>query len=136
MTDFSRTFGNADVDEAERERRIRRVFEAVANRYDLMNDLMSFGIHRLWKRTLVRLAVPADGQRIVDLDAGPRLNYWVVLNDQRVQYSGTAKPAVLTLTADTATRLAGKLTLDGTAGGPKVEIEFDAPLLKELKKAR
>ena len=72
----------------------------------------------------------------VDFDAGPRLNYWVVLNDQRVQYSGTAKPAVLTLTADTATRLAGKLTLDGTAGGPKVEIEFDAPLLKELKIAR
>ena len=70
MTDFSRTFGNADVDEAERERRIRRVFEAVANRYDLMNDLMSFGIHRLWKRTLVRLAVPADGQRIVDLAGG------------------------------------------------------------------
>ncbi len=73
----------------------------------------------------------------VDLDAGPRLNYWVVLNDQRVQYSGTAQPAVLTLTADTPARLAGKLLFDATAaGGPQVDIEFDAPLLKELKLAR
>lgn len=73
----------------------------------------------------------------VDLDAGPRLNYWVVLNDQRVQYSGTEKPAALTLTTDTPARLAGKLVFDGAAmGGPQVDIEFDAPLLKELTKAR
>ena len=73
----------------------------------------------------------------VDLDAGPRLNYWVVLNDQRIQYSGTERPAALTLTADTPTRLAGKLIFDGSAaGGPQVEIEFDAPLLKEMKQAR
>ena len=73
----------------------------------------------------------------VDLDAGPRLNYWVVLNDQRVQYSGTAQPAALVLTADTPARLAGKLTIDDSAaGGPLVDIEFDAPMLKEMKKAR
>ena len=70
MTELSRTFGYQSVDEAERERRIRRVFEAVARRYDLMNDLMSLGIHRLWKRTLVRMAAPAAGQRIVDLAGG------------------------------------------------------------------
>jgi hypothetical protein len=70
MTDLSRTFGKQTVDEAERERRIRRVFEAVAARYDLMNDLMSMGIHRLWKRTLVRMAAPAPGQFIVDLAGG------------------------------------------------------------------
>jgi demethylmenaquinone methyltransferase / 2-methoxy-6-polyprenyl-1,4-benzoquinol methylase len=67
---LSKTFGAATVDEAERERRIRRVFEAVARRYDLMNDLMSMGIHRLWKRTLVRMAAPRAGQRIVDLAGG------------------------------------------------------------------
>ena len=73
----------------------------------------------------------------VDLDAGPRLNYWVVLNDQLVQYSGTEKLAALKLTADTPMRLAGNLVFDGSAaGGPKVDIEFDAPLLKELKLAR
>ena len=73
----------------------------------------------------------------VDLDAGPRLNYWVVLNNQRVQYSGTEPPASLTLTADTPTRLAGTLVFDGTAaGGPQVNVEFDAPMLMELKLAR
>ncbi|MCI4429993.1 MAG: class I SAM-dependent methyltransferase [Burkholderiales bacterium] len=70
MTDLSRTFGKQSVDEQERERRIRRVFEAVAARYDLMNDLMSMGIHRLWKRSLVRMAAPAPGQCIVDLAGG------------------------------------------------------------------
>jgi hypothetical protein len=73
----------------------------------------------------------------VDLDAGPRLNYWVVLNGQRVQYSGTAKPAMLQTTADEATRLAGTLRIDDTdAGGPKVEVQFDTKLLKEFQSAR
>ena len=73
----------------------------------------------------------------VDLDAGPRLNYWVVLNDQRVQYSGTEQPAALALTTNTPARLAGKLVFDGAAmGGPQVDIEFDVPLMKELTKAR
>jgi demethylmenaquinone methyltransferase/2-methoxy-6-polyprenyl-1,4-benzoquinol methylase len=67
---LSRSFGYQSVEEHEREQRIRRVFEAVARRYDLMNDLMSLGIHRLWKRKLVRLAAPRTGQRIVDLAGG------------------------------------------------------------------
>ena len=67
---LSQTFGQDSVDEAERERRIRGVFEAVARRYDLLNDLLSFGIHRHWKRVLVRLAAARDGQRIVDLAGG------------------------------------------------------------------
>ena len=70
MTRLSRTFGFQSVEEEEREQRIRRVFEAVARRYDLMNDLMIMGIHRLWKRTLVRLAAPRAGQCIVDLAGG------------------------------------------------------------------
>ncbi len=69
-TELSRTFGRAEVDASEREQRIRRVFEAVAGRYDLMNDLMSFGIHRLWKRRLVAMAASAAGQHIVDLAGG------------------------------------------------------------------
>jgi demethylmenaquinone methyltransferase/2-methoxy-6-polyprenyl-1,4-benzoquinol methylase len=68
--DLSRSFGYQAVDEGERERRIRRVFGAVAARYDLMNDLMSLGIHRLWKRRLVRLADARPGQVIVDLAGG------------------------------------------------------------------
>jgi demethylmenaquinone methyltransferase/2-methoxy-6-polyprenyl-1,4-benzoquinol methylase len=67
LAPLSRTFGYRSVDERERERRIRGVFAAVARRYDLMNDLMSMGIHRLWKRRLARLAAPSPGQVIVDL---------------------------------------------------------------------
>lgn len=70
MPDLSRTFGKQIVAEEERTRRIRRVFESVAPRYDLMNDLMSFGIHRLWKRRLAREAAVQPGQTVVDLAGG------------------------------------------------------------------
>jgi hypothetical protein len=69
----------------------------------------------------------------VDIVGGPRLNYWVAVNNQRIQYSGTAQPAALTVIADAAGRLAGKLAIDDTAaGGPRVDVEFDAKLLKEF----
>ena len=71
----------------------------------------------------------------VDFDAGPRLHYWFVANNQRVQYSGTADPTEATLKTDSPTRIAGTLKWDDTAGqGPKVDVEFDATLVKELKK--
>jgi demethylmenaquinone methyltransferase/2-methoxy-6-polyprenyl-1,4-benzoquinol methylase len=70
VEDLSRTFGSQTVSAGERERKIRGVFEAVAGRYDLMNDLMSFGIHRFWKRTLARLCAPSAQQLIVDLAGG------------------------------------------------------------------
>ena len=70
MSELSRTFGNENVDPAEREARIRRVFDRIAPRYDLMNDLMSMGTHRLWKRVLARMAAPRAGQVIVDLAGG------------------------------------------------------------------
>ncbi len=67
----------------------------------------------------------------IDLGASQRLNYWISLNDQRVQYSGAVLPAALKLTTDTSTRLAGKLTFDDTAAdGPNVDIVFDVPLLR------
>ena len=70
MNNLSRTFGYQEVDQDERRRRIRKVFASVARRYDLMNDAMSFGIHRLWKRTLARAANPLPDQVIVDLAGG------------------------------------------------------------------
>ncbi len=63
------SFGYERVAADERRRRIRLVFESVAPRYDLMNDLMSFGIHRLWKRTLARRLAEARGVA-VDLAGG------------------------------------------------------------------
>jgi hypothetical protein len=66
----------------------------------------------------------------VDLDVPPRLLDWVVLNDQRVQYSGTEPAASLTSTASDAERVAGLLAIDKSAsGGPKLDVEFDAPVV-------
>lgn len=70
MPDLSHTFGSKEVDPRERERLVRDVFRRVARRYDLMNDLMSFGIHRLWKRSLAGTVRPGAGQLIVDLAGG------------------------------------------------------------------
>lgn len=67
--DIDRSFGKESVSSDERRARIRRVFDAVAPRYDLMNDLMSFGIHRLWKRKLARRVAGILGQ-VVDLAGG------------------------------------------------------------------
>ena len=63
-------FGYQEVDEADKAGRVGQVFESVANRYDLMNDLMSLGIHRLWKRFTVFTAGLRPGDRVLDLAGG------------------------------------------------------------------
>ncbi|MCB1761384.1 MAG: bifunctional demethylmenaquinone methyltransferase/2-methoxy-6-polyprenyl-1,4-benzoquinol methylase UbiE [Gammaproteobacteria bacterium] len=63
-------FGYEQVEIGDKARRVRAVFDSVANRYDLMNDLMSMGIHRLWKRFAVELAGIRPGQRVLDLASG------------------------------------------------------------------
>ena len=69
----------------------------------------------------------------INLEPGPRFNYWVSINDQKVQYSGTERAAALVAKTDDVKRMAGALRFDKTAaGGPKVDIEFDAALVKEL----
>lgn len=66
----SRWFGTRQVDPAEKTGLVREVFDSVASRYDLMNDLMSAGIHRAWKDTLVRMIRPRPDQRFLDLAGG------------------------------------------------------------------
>jgi len=63
-------FGYEQVDPAEKATRVRGVFDSVAPRYDLMNDLMSAGMHRAWKRFAVRLAEARPGDRVLDLAGG------------------------------------------------------------------
>ena len=55
-------FGFETVSTREKAGRVRQVFDSVANKYDLMNDLMSFGIHRLWKRQAIELSGVRKGQ--------------------------------------------------------------------------
>jgi hypothetical protein len=77
----------------------------------------------------------ADGKvtegMTVDFDVSPRLDYWIALNGQKVQYSGGARPEAFTARANDPGHLAGKLVFDDAAmGGPKVDVEFDVTVLK------
>jgi demethylmenaquinone methyltransferase/2-methoxy-6-polyprenyl-1,4-benzoquinol methylase len=63
-------FGFSQVPEAEKQQRVGAVFDRVAERYDLMNDLMSLGLHRVWKAFAVTVARPRPGERILDVATG------------------------------------------------------------------
>jgi len=70
MSDDSTHFGFQKVSRAEKADRVRSVFDSVASRYDLMNDLMSGGLHRLWKRYTISEAGVRRGQQVLDLAGG------------------------------------------------------------------
>ena len=63
-------FGFEKVDESEKAQRVRGVFDSVATRYDLMNDLMSMGLHRAWKAYTVMVANVGEGSRVLDIAGG------------------------------------------------------------------
>jgi len=63
-------FGFQDVPEDEKATKVAGVFSSVANRYDVMNDLMSAGLHRLWKRFAVEMSAVRKGGRVLDVAGG------------------------------------------------------------------
>jgi demethylmenaquinone methyltransferase/2-methoxy-6-polyprenyl-1,4-benzoquinol methylase len=63
-------FGFQKVDETQKARRVRGVFDSVASKYDVMNDLMSMGLHRVWKAYTVAVANLRPGDRVLDIAAG------------------------------------------------------------------
>ncbi|MEZ5691068.1 MAG: bifunctional demethylmenaquinone methyltransferase/2-methoxy-6-polyprenyl-1,4-benzoquinol methylase UbiE [Rickettsiales bacterium] len=66
----SADFGYRKVAEDEKHHLVKGVFDSVATKYDLMNDLMSSGLHRIWKNEMVRLLNPQDGMKILDMAGG------------------------------------------------------------------
>ena len=70
MSEKAATFGYRDVDPAEKPGLVRGVFDSVARRYDLMNDLMSGGVHRLWKDAAAARLNPQPGETIIDCAGG------------------------------------------------------------------
>ena len=72
LSDNSQTthFGYEKVPSEEKEKRVADVFHSVAGSYDLMNDLMSFGIHRLWKRFAIELSGVRPGHQVLDIAGG------------------------------------------------------------------
>ena len=63
-------FGFKTVDEKEKAKHVRGVFDSVASKYDIMNDLMSAGLHRVWKAYTVQVANLKEGDRALDIAGG------------------------------------------------------------------
>ena len=70
MSEDAATFGYRDVDPADKPGLVRGVFDSVARRYDIMNDLMSGGVHRLWKDAAAARLNPQPGEVIIDCAGG------------------------------------------------------------------
>ena len=70
MKEKTTHFGYKDVPWEEKQRHVADVFHSVAQKYDVMNDLMSFGIHRLWKRFTIEMSGVRAGNRVLDLAGG------------------------------------------------------------------
>jgi demethylmenaquinone methyltransferase/2-methoxy-6-polyprenyl-1,4-benzoquinol methylase len=70
MSDKQTHFGFKTVAEEEKARKVAEVFHSVANRYDVMNDLMSMGLHRVWKRFLALHARLRPGHKVLDIAGG------------------------------------------------------------------
>ena len=70
MSEKTTHFGNEEIPEGEKAHRVHGVFTSVAGRYDLMNDLMSAGVHRLWKEALIDWLAPRPGTALLDVAGG------------------------------------------------------------------
>lgn len=86
MTEKMTFFGNKLVPEEEKQKKVREVFDSVAGKYDLMNDLMSMGTHRLWKRLIARETGLKPGESALDV-AGGTADIALLMSD-RVGQSG------------------------------------------------
>ncbi|HET7408660.1 MAG TPA: bifunctional demethylmenaquinone methyltransferase/2-methoxy-6-polyprenyl-1,4-benzoquinol methylase UbiE [Paracoccaceae bacterium] len=133
MTDEPRTthFGYEEIPEAEKAGRVRGVFSSVAARYDLMNDLMSGGVHRLWKEHLVDWLAPRPGIRLLDVAGGTGDIAFRVLDRVRGDGSATVCDMTEGMLAEGARRAEARgLAVDWVRGDamalPFADASFDA----------
>ncbi len=124
MSDKKTThFGYQQVDAEKKAERVRAVFDSVANRYDLMNDLMSLGIHRLWKRAAVEMAGVRPGHQVLDLASGT--------GDLAARFAGIVGPDGLVVMSDINAAMLeqgrGRMVDQGLAGNiDYVQIDAEA----------
>ncbi|MEM7074007.1 MAG: bifunctional demethylmenaquinone methyltransferase/2-methoxy-6-polyprenyl-1,4-benzoquinol methylase UbiE [Pseudomonadota bacterium] len=95
MTVETTHFGYEDIPEDEKAGRVRGVFGSVAGKYDVMNDVMSAGIHRLWKDAMMDWLAPRPGQRLLDVAGGTG-----DIAFRFLRRAGTGHATVLDLTED------------------------------------
>ena len=93
-------FGDRPVDPAEKAPLVRRVFDSVAGRYDLMNDLMSLGVHRLWKSVLVDELDPRPGMSLLDVAGGTGDIAFRFLSRARERAASPDKPPAAAIVCD------------------------------------
>ena len=111
-------FGYQSVDEAEKAGKVAEVFHSVASKYDVMNDLMSFGLHRLWKKVTIARAQVRPGQKVLDIAGGTGdLAAAFARALVSVTFRGTCRPAASGLLSLRAHCLcAGRVTVLATLG--------------------
>ncbi|MCE2952021.1 MAG: bifunctional demethylmenaquinone methyltransferase/2-methoxy-6-polyprenyl-1,4-benzoquinol methylase UbiE [Alphaproteobacteria bacterium] len=107
MQDKNTSFGFEDVSFEEKVRRVTNVFKSVAPHYDLMNDLMSGGLHRFWKDEMIKVVRPAPAGRYLDVAAGTgdiarRLKKALPQDDTSEIYLCDRNPAMLSTGRDNA----------------------------------
>jgi demethylmenaquinone methyltransferase / 2-methoxy-6-polyprenyl-1,4-benzoquinol methylase len=113
-------FGFESVPEGAKARRVAGVFESVASRYDLMNDLMSAGLHRLWKRFTVAQSGLRPGQRALDVAGGT-----ADLALQLAQRVGTTGQVVLSDINPAMLALGRDRMLDAGIAAPAVQCDAE-----------
>ena len=113
--DATAPFGFRDVPLAEKEGLVREVFSSVARRYDLMNDLMSGGVHRLWKNSMVEWLNPRHGWRVLDV-AGGTGDIAFRMADAVRRRGGVAEIVVCDINADMLAEGARRSEVSGETG--------------------
>ena len=84
MKNLSNQFGNKKILKSQKTTLVQNVFTTVSNKYDLMNDLMSLGTHRLWKKELIELINVQNNQKIIDVGSGTGDIGFEILKHQKV----------------------------------------------------
>ena len=76
MSDKTTHFGFQTVDEELKQKKVAEVFSSVAQKYDVMNDIMSFGLHRVWKHFTIQVSDVREGDRVLDVAGAPPTCRW------------------------------------------------------------
>ena len=98
MSDKTIDFGFETIPEAEKVGRVKGVFDSVASNYDLMNDAMSVGIHRVWKNMTITRLNPQPGERLLDVAGGTgdiARRFIKAADEVRIRRGGAAASAVI-----------------------------------------
>ena len=98
MTQKTIDFGFEDIPESQKASRVRGVFDSVAGNYDLMNDAMSLGVHRVWKNMVMAKLNPQPGEVLLDVAGGTgdlARRFIMVAEDVRLRRGGDAARAVI-----------------------------------------